>query len=553
MDDREYTIWRNNTLCSRVETDKKYLVLKMGDHLISTAGLGWYVLYTLMGIRFGIENGFLPVVDWQNCKLPQYDAKKTGIENVWEYFFEQPSHVCVKDAYASGDFFVIDDVGTFHYRQSLDAEKFTDFYNQEAILWRQYFQQNIRIKKELREHFDHCLGQHVKTEEDIIGILARGTDYKELKPVGHLKPIHEDEIFTWVDSIQDRAPGSKLFLATEDQRILADFEKRYPGKVFSVEAKRYGDLGYDTLNAVYQKENGYERDVKYLYALYAISKAKMCVYSACGGGILASLMREEENEYHFLCHGYNRATGMIVGSSLEKEKEKLLLVGNKPMMFYALNTLKLLHIEQVYIIVTKAVKEEYERIIGHGESYGMRIRYLVSDTYCVASHISDQAEDLTASKTVLLYADYFIHGIGIAKELAEKLCTFDGACVWGTKAFFSEHTESIRLGEDREVPKEAYGDYRAGNDSLLGKYVFDHELRGIVKRLQKEKTMPTLTDILNAYIKRKKLFFIECKRGTIYSKIEDMTTLEKTGQMVCLMEELQKEKIGDFESFRERA
>ena len=122
-----YTKWRNHTLNAQMHTDKKYLILKMGSYLIATAGLGWYVLYTLHGIRFAVENGYIPVVDWQNCKLPQYDAAKVGKENVWEYFFEQPLGVTVEQAYESGDFFVIDDVRKFDYEKWLDVECLQNF------------------------------------------------------------------------------------------------------------------------------------------------------------------------------------------------------------------------------------------------------------------------------------------------------------------------------------------------------------------------------------------------------------------------------------------
>ena len=86
MDNGTYTKWRNATLDAKLETDKKYMILKMGSYLTATAGLGWYILYTLNGIRFAIENKYIPVVDWKNCKLPLYDASKAGKENVWEYF-----------------------------------------------------------------------------------------------------------------------------------------------------------------------------------------------------------------------------------------------------------------------------------------------------------------------------------------------------------------------------------------------------------------------------------------------------------------------------------
>ena len=106
----DYTSLRNDTLSAKMTTDKKFAVLKMGYTLISTGGLGWYILYTLCGIRFAVENNFIPVVDWRNCKIPQYDASKVGKENVWEYYFEQPFNVSIEEAYNSNDFFVIDDV-----------------------------------------------------------------------------------------------------------------------------------------------------------------------------------------------------------------------------------------------------------------------------------------------------------------------------------------------------------------------------------------------------------------------------------------------------------
>ena len=46
------------------------------------------------------------------------------------------------------------------------------------------------------------------------------------------------------------------------------------------------------------------------------------------------------------------------------------------------------------------------------------------------------------------------------------------------------------------------------------------------------------------------MFFVEYKRGTVYSKIKDIDTLKKTSQLISLMEELQGNRIGDFECFR---
>lgn len=540
-----YTQWRNNTLAARMETNKKYVVLKMGSTLISTGGLGWYILYTLLGIRFAVENNYIPVVDWKNCKLPQYDADKVGKENVWEYYFEQPFHISLEEAYKSDNFFIIDDVSEMASMYRLDIEKFVDFFNQDTMEWRRYFQHYIRIKRETKEYFESLrMNQIVNSDKNIVGILARGTDYKELRPVGHLSPIAIGRIFDEIAKLSNEIDIAQIFLATEDQCILQEFKKRYSGKICSVETKRYGTIGRDTLNIIYKDEDGYERDLKYLYSLYVISKCPIGIYAACGGGAIAALMRDAPGLfYKFLCEGHNRAKAILVGSYIEKKDKKVAFMGNKPIMFYALNTLKLLQVKEVDIIVTNGIKEEYQKLIGTDSKCGMKINYIVSDTYNVVEYMKSNQEFMTTSKLILLYTDFFVHGRAVLGELVKRVNAFDGAFVWGVKNYYSDDTESIQINRNSGMPQKAYSSFVQGNYSLMGRYVFDHDLVEIVE------SSNDITDILNEYIKRKKLFFIEYKRGIVYSKIIDEDTLVKVGQMINLLEEIQENRIGDFMAF----
>lgn len=543
----DYTSLRNDTLSAKMTTDKKFAVLKMGYTLISTGGLGWYILYTLCGIRFAVENNFIPVVDWRNCKIPQYDASKVGKENVWEYYFEQPFNVSIEEAYNSNDFFVIDDVSELASVNILDLEKFIDFFDDDTMTWRRYFQQYIRIKAEVKKYFECCRNKQGVCDDDIIGVLARGTDYKELRPVGHLCPISMNEIFNKIDEFSEKMAERKIFLATEDKGILREFENKYSGKVCSVETRRYEKLGQGTLNVIYKYEDGYDRDLKYLYSLYVISKCSIGIYSACGGGAIASLLREKPGiSYNFLCKGHNRAKGIIVGSYIEKKQAKMISMGNKPIMFYALNTLKLIHVKEIDIIISDELEKEYQALIGSGSEFGMKINYVISDTYNVVEYMKKNQGFMSSSKLVLLYTDCFIHGKGVIKELSEKVNAFDGAYVWGTNNYYSDHSESIRINKKNGVPEEAYNSFMEKSYSLLGRYVFDFELNDIIQKINGTE----LKDILNEYIRRRKLFFLECKRGIVYSKIEDEGTLKKVDQMIQLMEEVQRDKIGDFASFR---
>ena len=165
-----YTKLRNATLNAKLETDKKYMILKMGSYLTTTAGLGWYLLYTLMGIRFAVDNEYIPVVDWKNCKLPLYDASKVGIENVWEYFFEQPCNVSLEAAYESGDFFVVDDVRKMNFKHPLNYDDMTDFQNRSMEGWRSCFHQYIRLKSELKEYSHDNFTRQGLGDGDVLGV-----------------------------------------------------------------------------------------------------------------------------------------------------------------------------------------------------------------------------------------------------------------------------------------------------------------------------------------------------------------------------------------------
>ncbi|MEY8482209.1 hypothetical protein AALD74_10185 [Lachnospiraceae bacterium 48-21] len=546
-----YTHWRNNTLLAKMKTDKKYIILKMGDSLIATGGLGWYILYTLCGIRFAVENDYIPVVDWKNCKLPQYPAINVGKENVWEYYFEQPFNINIDEAYKSKDYCVIEDVSSLAIINLLDIRKFVDFFDKDAMKWREYFQKYIRINQKLKDYFDICQNeQGLNVNNDLIGVIARGTDYKDLKPVGHLQPISSRRIFDEIDNIFGELEQKKIFLATEDKSILQKFEEKYPGKISFADAKRYENLGENTLNTIYKEEDGYDRDLKYLYSLYTISKSSIGIYSACGGGVIASLMREStDSSYKFLYKGYNRAKGIIVGSYIEKKCGKLKLMGNKPIMFYALNTLKLLRVEEVDVIISNQMKKEYEKLIGTGIEFGMMIHYIISDSYNVVEYMKTMRDFMSTSKLILLYSDYFVHGKDMINELTAKVNAFDGAYVWGVKNYYLDDTESIKINNKSGIPERAFNTFKQGNYSLMGKYVFDKDLKEIIKEIKST----NFVDILNEYIDRKKLFFLEYKRGIIYSKILDENILAKTNQVINLLEDLQGYRIGDFLSYKKSA
>ena len=59
--------------------------------------------------------------------------------------------------------------------------------------------------------------------------------------------------------------------------------------------------------------------------------------------------------------------------------KQLLLVYDKPMIYYPLSTLMLAGIDDILIICTKASLESFESLLGNGEKYGIQIQYKIQD------------------------------------------------------------------------------------------------------------------------------------------------------------------------------
>lgn len=549
-----YTNMRNATFYSRAITDKKYLVLKMGSDFIAGAGLGTYVLNALCGISFAIENQYIPVIDWKNCHVRQYDASKSGRENVWEYFFEQPFNVTVEQAYESENYYVIDDVSTFPFGNSTWLwGRYDDFDDNEVMILRSYYQKYIRLNKKVKEYFKQYRSQQNLDSGNIVGVVCRGTDYKD-KPVWHTSYISIDKIFRHIDELYTIMDVDKIFLATEDKEILESFEKRYPGKVIFPNAKRYYDLGHNLLADIQQGEDGYDRDLKYLYSIYIVSECPACIVTPCSGAAWVALMRENRGLYYkFVFDGINRPKGIVVGSDIERKEGKVVRMGGKPILFYALNNCKLLGVQEVDIILSNKLKIEYEQIVGSGKEFGMKFHFVISDTYNVAEYMAKNPDFMTASRVLVLYSDYFAHGNKVSNEVYLKSTCIDGAYVWGgINRQFQTNIESIAIDKKTGMPDKAYASYKLGNYSLMGKYLFDYDLKDIVEKIYTKKRDISIVDILNEYIKRKKLFFVEYQRGTIFVLIKDKGVIDKTGEVIELLEELQGNKIGDFEVFRQK-
>lgn len=252
---------------------------------------------TIGWIEYAKKKGYVPFVDFKKYKTQYYN----GIDNVWEYYFTQPSKLHYDEVYESQRVIqsgptLFDDVDY----QLFDKKLFTD--RDLCLKCNHAIWDNIEISAAVNEI--------VKQEatwldiENCIGIFIRGTDYIKLKPTGECVQPEIDVFIEKVDSFVRKYPNKKIFLVTEDYNHYTElkrhFEKRLQITSFDHFVKNYDGKDFLSKSNVLNEDKR-ARGIEYLAKVILLSKCKYFISSIATGSIVAYAMngKKYEDEYVF--------------------------------------------------------------------------------------------------------------------------------------------------------------------------------------------------------------------------------------------------------------
>lgn len=226
--------------------------------------------------------------------------------------------------------------------------------------------------------------------------------------------------------------------------------------------------------------------------------------------------------------------------------KQLMPIYDKPMIYYPLSVLMLAGIRDILIITTPEDKASFERLLGDGYEWGIRIQYEVQSCPKGLAQAFIIAEEFIGGDNVcLILGDNIFYGHGFRPLLEDVVCNFSGARIFGYRVSDPQPFGVVEVDEfDRVLSIEEKPIVPKSNIAVTGLYFYDNRVLDFAREVKlSDRGEFEITSINQMYLERGELRAEVLGRGFAWLDTGTHAAMQEASQFVEIIEKRQGLKI----------
>lgn len=230
--------------------------------------------------------------------------------------------------------------------------------------------------------------------------------------------------------------------------------------------------------------------------------------------------------------------------------KQLLLVYNKPMIYYSLSVLMLAGIDDILLITTSEQQAAFQRLLGDGSRFGIHLNYAIQDKpEGIAQAFLIAKQFIGQDSVCLVLGDNIFYGQSFTPILRRAGTRLPGAVIFGYKVKDPERFGVVEFNQDYQVisveekpaaPKSSY--------AVTGLYFYDNQVVDIVQSLTPSaRGELEITSVNQAYLAQNQLKIELLGRGFAWLDTGTYDSLAEASAFVETIEKRQGYQIACLE------